>query len=78
MLIASLSLMAIPGLSGYYSKDIIIESLYGSYTLSGYVLYYLATLSASFTAVYSLRVMYLTFYNIPRGSKGVYRYVHES
>ncbi len=28
MFIASLSLMAIPGLTGYYSKDIIIETLY--------------------------------------------------
>ncbi len=36
ILIASLSLMAFPGLTGYYSKDIIIESTLGShYFFSG-------------------------------------------
>jgi NADH-ubiquinone oxidoreductase chain 5 len=39
ILIASLSLMAIPGLSGFYSKDLIIESAYGVYSLSGFTLY---------------------------------------
>lgn len=78
MLIASLSLMAIPGLSGYYSKDIIIETLYGSYNISGYIMYYIATASATLTAIYSLRVSYLTFNNIPNGSRYVYSQVHES
>lgn len=78
MLIASLSLMAIPGLTGYYSKDIIIESLYGTYTVSGYIMYYIATASATLTAIYSLRVLYLTFYNVPRGNKYTFAHVHES
>jgi len=78
MVIASLSLMAIPGLTGYYSKDIIIESLYGTYTVSGYIMYYIATASATLTAIYSLRVLYLTFYNVPRGNKYTYSFVHES
>ena len=78
MVIASLSLMAIPGLSGYYSKDIIIESLYGTYTLSGYIMYYIATTSATLTAIYSIRVLYLTFYNNPRSNKYTYTLMHES
>ncbi|CAN3371380.1 NADH dehydrogenase subunit 5 (mitochondrion) [Diutina catenulata] len=78
MLIASLSLMAIPGLTGYYSKDIIIESLYGSYTVSGYIMYYIAVASATLTSIYSLRVMYLTFYNVPRGNRYTYSFIHES
>lgn len=78
MVIASLSLMAIPGLTGYYSKDIIIESLYGTYTVSGYIMYYIATASATLTAIYSLRVLYLTFYNVPRGNKYTYGNIHES
>lgn len=78
MVIASLSLMAIPGLSGYYSKDIIIESLYGTYTLSGYIMYYIATTSATLTAIYSIRVLYLTFYNNPRSNKHTYSLMHES
>lgn len=78
MVIASLSLMAIPGLTGYYSKDIIIESLYGSYTISGYIMYYIATASAALTSIYSLRVLYLTFYNNPRNNKYTYSNIHES
>lgn len=78
MVIASLSLMAIPGLTGYYSKDIIIESLYGTYSVSGYIMYYVATASATLTAIYSLRVLYLTFYNIPNNNRYTYSNIHES
>lgn len=78
IVIASLSLMAIPGLSGYYSKDIIIESLYGTYTLSGYIMYYIATTSATLTALYSIRLLYLTFFNNPRSNKYTYTIIHES
>lgn len=78
MLISSLSLMAIPGLSGYYSKDIIIETLYGSYNVSGYIIYYIATASATLTAVYSLRVIYLTFFNNPNVNKYTFNLIHES
>nr|QMQ98366.1 Nad5 [Metschnikowia proteae] len=78
MVMASLSLMAMPGLTGYYSKDIVIESLYGTYTLSGYMMYFMATASATLTAIYSMRVLYLTFYNNPRSNKNTYGYMHES
>ena len=39
MLSASLSLMALPFMTGYYSKDIIIESMMGNYYISGYTIY---------------------------------------
>nr|YP_009915655.1 Nad5 [Metschnikowia kamakouana]QMS50967.1 Nad5 [Metschnikowia kamakouana] len=78
MVMASLSLMAMPGLTGYYSKDMIMESLYGTYTFSGYMMYFIATSSATLTAIYSLRVLYLTFYNNPRSNKYTYGLMHES
>nr|QMQ98560.1 Nad5 [Metschnikowia continentalis] len=78
MVMASLSLMAMPGTTGYYSKDVMIESLYGTYTLSGYMMYFIATASATLTAIYSLRVLYLTFYNNPRSNKYTYGFIHES
>nr|SBT62699.1 Nad5p [Candida orthopsilosis]SBT62715.1 Nad5p [Candida orthopsilosis]SBT62731.1 Nad5p [Candida orthopsilosis]SBT62793.1 Nad5p [Candida orthopsilosis]SBT62809.1 Nad5p [Candida orthopsilosis] len=78
ILIASLSLMAMPGLTGYYSKDIIIESLYGTYTFSGYILYYMAVGSATTTSLYSIRVLYLTFYNNPNSNKATYQHMHEN
>jgi len=77
ILIASLSLMAIPGLTGYYSKDIIIETLYGTYNLSGYIMYYVATTSAILTSVYSLRVIYLTFINNPKINKYSLTFIHD-
>lgn len=78
LLIASLSLMAIPGLSGFYSKDIIIESAYGVYTLSGFTLYWFAIISATLTTIYSFRVLYLVFFNTPNANRYTYNIIHES
>ncbi len=76
--IASLSLMAMPGLTGYYTKDIIIESTYGSYSISNYVVYWIAYLSAVLTCVYSMKILYLTFYSNPNNNTITYYNAHES
>nr|YP_008578734.1 NADH dehydrogenase subunit 5 [Candida prachuapensis]AGW07365.1 NADH dehydrogenase subunit 5 [Candida prachuapensis] len=78
MTMASLSLMAMPGLTGYYSKDIIMESLYGNYSMSGYILYYMAVASATLTSLYSTRLLYLTFINNPMSNRNTYTFVHEN
>lgn len=65
ILIGSLSLMAIPFLTGFWSKDLIIESAYGHYTLSGHIIYWIITLSALFTCLYSFKLIYLTFLSSP-------------
>lgn len=77
ILIASLSLMAIPGLTGFYSKDIIIESTIGTYTLSGFIIYWISVISATLTSGYSIRVLYLTFLSPPNSPRTVYTKVHE-
>src|SRR5438045_733670 len=61
MLIASLSLVAIPFMTGFYSKDFILESAYGQYYLSSIIVYFIATIGAMFTTLYSVKVLYLTF-----------------
>lgn len=40
-------------LSGFYSKDLILESSISSFTVSGLFIYWLATLTAVFTGIYS-------------------------
>ena len=47
--------MAFPFLTGFYSKDLILEVALGQYEVSGNVAYWLGTISAVFTAFYSFR-----------------------
>src|SRR5271154_6602170 len=67
MLIASLSLVAFPFMTGFYSKDFILESAYGQYYYSSTVVYLIATIGAMFTTLYSVKVLYLTFLTNPNG-----------
>jgi NADH-ubiquinone oxidoreductase chain 5 len=69
MLIASLSLAAFPFMTGFYSKDFILESAYGQFSLSGITVYIIATIGAIFTTLYSVKVLYLTFLTRPNGSR---------
>lgn len=78
ILIASLSLAALPWLSGYYSKDLIIELAFGSYTSLGFLIYLLATIAACFTMLYSVKLIYLTFLSYANAPKGNYEKAHES
>jgi predicted nuclease with TOPRIM domain len=75
MLIASLSLVAFPFMTGFYSKDFILESAYGQYYFSGIVVYFIATIGAMFTTLYSIKVLYLTFLTNPNGSKINYKII---
>ena len=77
MLIASLSLVAIPFMTGFYSKDFILESAYGQFYLSSIIVYFLATIGAIFTTLYSVKVLYLTFLANPNGPLINYKLAHE-
>jgi NADH-ubiquinone oxidoreductase chain 5 len=78
MLIASLSLVAFPFMTGFYSKDFILESTYGQFYFSGTVVYFIATIGAMFTTLYSVKVLYLTFLTNPNGPLINYINAHES
>lgn len=77
MLIASLSLVAFPFMTGFYSKDLILESAYGQYYFSSTVVYIIATIGAMFTTLYSVKVLYLTFLTNPNGPLINYKQAHE-
>lgn len=78
MVIGSLSLLATPFLTGFYSKDLIIELAYAKYSFSGTFSYYLLAATAGLTAFYSFRLIMITFLTKPNGSKIKYLNVHES
>src|SRR5436305_4081472 len=77
MLIASLSLVAFPFMTGFYSKDFILESAYGQFYFSSTVVYFIATIGAMFTTLYSVKVLYLTFLTNPNGPLTNYKQAHE-
>ena len=77
MLIASLSLVAIPFMTGFYSKDFILESAYGQFYISSIIVYIIATIGAMFTTLYSVKVLYLTFLTNPNGPINNYKQIDE-
>jgi NADH-ubiquinone oxidoreductase chain 5 len=77
MLIASLSLVAFPFMTGFYSKDFILESAYGQFYFSSIVVYFISTIGAMFTTLYSVKVLYLTFLTNPNGPLINYKHAHE-
>ena len=78
MLIGSLSLLATPWLTGFYSKDLIIELGYAQYRFSGYFAYILGCITAGITAFYSFRLISLTFLTYPNAKRIDYLNSHEA
>lgn len=77
ILIASLSLVAFPFMTGFYSKDFTLESAYGQYNFSSISVYFIAVIGAIFTTLYSVKVLYLTFLVNPHGPVKYYKNAHE-
>jgi len=78
MLVGTLSLVATPWLTGFYSKELILSLAYGAYSFSGIYCYILGSLGACFSAFYSFRLISLVFLTVPNGLKSSYNQVHES
>lgn len=78
MLVGTLSLLATPYLTGFYSKDIILELAFGQYSFKGMYGYILGTITAGITAFYSFRLISLVFLTYPNGAKQSYLNCHEA
>ena len=78
ILVGSMALMGFPFLTGFYSKDIILEVAYGSFTLEGRFAYTVGILAAFFTAYYSIRLIALTFLRPTNTVKVSVEHAHES
>jgi len=72
--IGSLALAGIFPFAGFFSKDEILWSVYGSNKL----LWVVGVIGALMTAFYSFRLIYLTFYGKSRMDHDVEHHVHES
>nr|WKK50052.1 NADH dehydrogenase subunit 5 [Eirene ceylonensis] len=75
IVIGSLSLMGLPFLTGFYSKDLIIELVYGEHYLRFAL--WLGVLSAFITAFYSFRLANFTFFNRPQSNITNFNNSHE-
>ncbi|MBI1650757.1 NADH-quinone oxidoreductase subunit L [Hyphomicrobium sulfonivorans] len=82
MLIGTLALtgLGIPGLgglSGFYSKDAIVEGAFAAHKPGNYA-FWLLVIAAFMTSFYSWRLMFMTFYGKTRADHHTYDHAHES
>ncbi len=78
MLVGTLALTGFPFLSGYYSKDAIIEFAYLSGSNIGYVAAVVGIVTAFLTAIYSWRLIFKTFHGKFNNQKVSQSNVHDS
>ena len=77
-LIGSLALIGFPGLSGFFSKDIIIDAVkYSSIEGTDYA-YWCVLLGVFVTALYSFRLIFMTFHGRERMDEHTREHLHES
>jgi NADH-quinone oxidoreductase subunit L len=66
------------GFAGFLSKDAIIESAWAGGTGAANYAFWLLVIAAAMTSFYSWRLIFLTFFGEPRGSKKTHEHAHES
>jgi NADH-quinone oxidoreductase subunit L len=66
MIIGTLSLTGFPPTAGYFSKDAIIEASYAAHRPDALYAFILITIAAALTAFYSWRLIFLTFFGVPK------------
>jgi NADH-quinone oxidoreductase subunit L len=74
-LVGAFGLAGVPPLSGFFSKDEILGSVFHE---QHYLLWLLLMGGAFLTAFYTFRVVFLAFFGGPRMSKEVAHHIHES
>jgi NADH-ubiquinone oxidoreductase chain 5 len=77
ILIGSLSLMALPFFTGFYSKDLILEVALATGSLTSQIAYFMTLLGALFTSFYSIRLIILTFLYPPMMARTVVNHIED-
>jgi NADH-ubiquinone oxidoreductase chain 5 len=78
ILIGSLALVGFPFLTGFYSKDAILEVAISKGTVVGNFSHFLGCFAAFCTSFYSFRLVFLTFINKTNTYKKFIDSVHEA
>jgi NADH-ubiquinone oxidoreductase chain 5 len=78
ILIGSLALIGFPFLTGFYSKDLILEAAFAQQTSFSFFCYILGSLSVLCTSFYSTRLIFMVFLAEPNGNKFILLNAHES
>ncbi len=77
-LIAAFAISGVPGLSGFFSKDEILWFAYSSPKGYGKILWLLGTITATLTAFYTFRILFVAFHGKFKGDTEVLHHLHES
>jgi NADH-quinone oxidoreductase subunit L len=77
MFIASLAISGIPGFAGFFSKDEILWQVYSS-PHGSRMIYAVGIVTATMTAFYMWRLMFLTFCGASRADAHIQEHIHES
>ena len=78
IIIGSLSLSGFPFLTGFFSKDLILELTYTKYNITGKLAHWLGILSVTFTTFYSYRLLFLVFIKETNSKLQSIKKIHES
>lgn len=76
--LAGIGIYGVFGLSGFYSKDIVLEAVIADHSWFGNLAFALGIAAALLTALYTFRLIFLTFHGEPRADEKVMAHVHES
>src|SRR5688572_27772647 len=77
-LIGSVALIAVPGTSGFFSKDILIEAVHESHLAMAPYAYWSVLLGVFVTAFYTFRLVFMTFHGEERFHADEHHKPHES
>jgi NADH-quinone oxidoreductase subunit L len=76
MLIGSLALIGFPGTSGFFSKDALIEAVHAASIPGATYAYWCVLLGVFVTALYSFRLLFMTFHGTERFSTQAHPVAH--
>jgi len=78
IIVGSLSLTGFPFLTGFYSKEVVLEIAFSKFSINSFYIYWLGVVAAFITSFYSIRLAYLVFFTKPNSSARAASSSHES